>query len=152
MILLVVLGSIYNNYSRSNWTLGPLFGIFGTVTRYYLSTYLNPVNVRFYLGTFICNQLAVLILSFLTLVQRGYNPSLTGPIVSTINGCRVVAALGSGFCGSLSTISTFINEAYNLNLSDALIYHIVSFAISYILLVVTLGAFSWSRGLTEPLC
>ncbi|CAL9730360.1 fluoride export protein 1 [Monosporozyma unispora] len=150
--LFVVLAAVYNNYSRSNWTLGPIFGIVGAFSRYYISTYVNPLNVRFYLGTFTCNQIAVLLLSFFTMIERGYNSSMTAPIAKTVNACRIVSALGSGYCGSLSTISTFINESYNLKLHYALFYNVMTYAISYMLLVVTLGAFSWSRGLTEPMC
>ena len=150
--LFVVLASVYDNSSRSDWTLGPIFGIFGTFSRYYISLFLNPISNKFYVGTFICNQFAVLTLGFFTLVQRGYNSSLTGPIISRINACRIVSGLASGYCGSLSTISTFLNEGYNMKLSYALIYYLVTIALSFIFLVVTLGAFSWSRGLTLPVC
>lgn len=152
IILFVVLASVYDNVSRSDWTLGPIFGIFGTFARYYISLFFNPLSKKFYYGTFMCNEFAVLTLGFFTLVQRGYNSSLTGPIVSRINACRIVSSLAGGFCGSLSTISTFINEGYNMDLAHALNYYIITIALSYILLVITLGAFSWSRGLTESIC
>lgn len=152
IVLFVVLASVYDNSSRGDWTLGPIFGIFGTFARYYVSLYLNPLRKRFYFGTFICNEFAILTLGFFTLIQRGYNSSLTGPIISKVNSCRIVSSLSTGFCGSLSTISTFINEGYNMELYYALIYYTITVAVSYIFLVVTLGAFSWSRGLTEPVC
>lgn len=151
-VIFVVLAAVYDNYSRSDWTLGPLFGIVGAFTRYYISTYVNPLHVRFYLGTFTCNQIAILLLSFFTIIERGYNSSITAPIAKTVNTCRIITALGTGYCGSLSTVSTFINESYNLKLTNAIFYNVISYAVSYILLVVTLGAFSWSRGLTEPMC
>lgn len=152
IVIFVVLAAVYDNYSRSDWTLGPLFGIVGAFSRYYISKYLNPVHAGFYLGTFTCNQIAILLLSFFTIIERGYNSSLTAPIAKVVNTCRIVSALGSGYCGSLSTISTFINESYSLKLSSALFYNVTTYAVSYILLTVTLGAFSWSRGLTEPMC
>lgn len=152
IILIIVLSAVYDNYAREDWTVAPLFGIIGAFTRYYVSAIMNPWCKTFFIGTYTCNQFAVLVLSFLTIVQRGKDSSLRLPIVKGKNACHIVEALESGYCGSLSTISTFINEGYKLPLSKTLIYFISTFAVSYIMFVVTLGAFSWSRGLIEPVC
>ncbi|SMN19441.1 similar to Saccharomyces cerevisiae YOR390W Putative protein of unknown function [Maudiozyma saulgeensis] len=153
IILVVVLAAYYDNYSRGKWTLPPLFGIFGAYCRLYISKWMNPINKDFPYGTFVCNVFATLILSILTIVVRGKlhegNPL---PIVHTKNACNVITALMSGFCGSLSTFSTFANEAYKLPLPRTIIYYSASIVLAYALVVITLGSYAWTRGLTLSYC
>lgn len=151
--LIIVLTCVYNNNSRSKWTLPQLFAIPGSFLRYYLALWLNQNIKSFPLGTFFANELAVLTMAVFTMCARGksgYGSSI--PIASSLTQCRVVSALSSGFCGSLSTISTFINEGYNLPLAHALIYYAISISTSYILEVILLGSMAWTRGLTIPVC
>lgn len=151
--LLITLAGVYGNYSRGEWTLPPLFGICGSFARFYISKFLNPKNPKFPIGTFCTNQLSVAIIAVLTLVLRGrkgYNES--SPIVNDVNACHVVSGLVSGYCGSMSTVSTFINEGYKLNFLMMVRYVSISVAVSYCLFVIILGSFSWSRGLTNPVC
>lgn len=153
IILIVILAAYYDNYSRSKWTLPALFGIFGAYGRLYISKWFNPLNKNFYYGTFICNVTATLLSGIFTIVLRGKlhhdNPL---PIIHTKNACRVVTALMGGLCGSLSTMSTFSNEAYKLPLPRTIIYYTATIGLSYILLVITLGSYSWTRGLTATYC
>ncbi|CAB4254725.1 similar to Saccharomyces cerevisiae YOR390W Putative protein of unknown function [Maudiozyma barnettii] len=153
IILIVVLAAYYDNYSRGKWTLPPLFGIFGAYGRLYVSKWLNPRSNNFFYGTFACNVFSTLVLSVLTMVIRGKlhrdNPL---PIVHTKNACRVITAFMSGFCGSLSTLSTFANEAYKLPLPRTIIYYLSTIILSYVLVVVTLGSYAWTKGLTQSYC
>lgn len=151
--LIIVLTCVYGNYSRGKWTLPALFGIFGGYLRYELSNWLNAVVKSFPIGTFAANQFAVLTIAVFQLVIRGrknYHEVL--PVAHTVNSCRVTTALMGGFCGSLSTISTFINEGYKLEFVAMLIYYLASTATSYCLLVIVLGSYAWTRGLTNALC
>ncbi|GMM58308.1 fluoride transporter [Maudiozyma humilis] len=153
IILIVILAAYYGNYSRGKWTLPPLFGIFGAYCRLYISKWVNPISKKFYFGTFICNVTATLLSAIFTLVLRGrkdYHDPL--PIIHTKNACRVVTALMGGFCGSLSTMSTFSNEAYLLPLGRTLVYYSATVGLAYILIVITLGSYAWTRGLTAAYC
>lgn len=155
MAMIIVLASYYGNYSRGRWTLPCLFGIPGSFLRYYLSKWCNNRKSfnNYPLGTFIANAFACCLLAILTMVQRGQTNSFTHHrIVQSKNVCRIVSALGNGFCGSLSTISTFINEVYGKNLIFTLKYYFVSFFVSYCLFVIILGSYAWTKGLTEPVC
>ncbi|CCK71556.1 FluC/FEX family fluoride channel KNAG_0H01430 [Huiozyma naganishii CBS 8797] len=151
--LLIVLACVYNNYSRAVWTLPPLFGIFGSLLRHHLSLSFNSGNVRFPHGTFIANQLGVILICVFDMVQRGKkNGHSNTPIITSVTACRVVSALSNGFCGCLSTLSTFMNEGYRLGFRGSLFYYSVSFGVSYIVCIIMLGSLAWSRGLTVPVC
>ena len=104
-------------------------------------------------GTFFANTFATLLIGIFTMVQRGKKRSFIDvPIVNNLNSCHIVSALISGFCGTLSTISTFINEGYKLPFIHMFVYYIISIALSYCLLVITLGSYAWKRGLTLAAC
>ncbi|CCF58264.1 hypothetical protein KAFR_0E01100 [Kazachstania africana CBS 2517] len=151
--LLIVLVCVYNNYARARYTLGPLFGIFGSLLRFYLSLYANPLSKTFPIGTFIANIFATLVLSIITLVTHGKQHFHSAiPVAHSKTACRVATALGTGFCGCLSTISTFINEAYKLPFRSMLVYYFVSIFVGYCIVVITLGSYAWTRGLTNSVC
>lgn len=152
-VTILVLTLVYGNYSRGKWTLFSLFGIFGGYLRYYLSNWCNGWVAAFPMGTFIANEFAVILIACFQIVLRGrknYHEQL--PVAHSINSCHVTSSLISGFCGSLSTISTFINEGYKLGFNNMIIYYFVSVFVSYSLLVVIMGSYSWTRGLTIPVC
>ncbi|EDO19268.1 hypothetical protein Kpol_1036p10 [Vanderwaltozyma polyspora DSM 70294] len=151
--LIVTLAGVYGNYSRGKWTLPTLFGIFGSFGRYYISKLLNPRLANFPIGTFTVNQFAVIFITVLELVQRGKKHSNGNiPIINTVNACHVTAALSTGFCGGLSTVSTFINEGYKMKFIHLLRYFVSSISVSYAICVIILGSYSWSVGLTVPVC
>lgn len=151
--LIIVLTCVYGNYSRGIWTLPQIFGIFGSYLRFELANWFNSQNNAFPLGTFIANEFAVILIAVFQVIyrgRRGYGESL--PIASTPNQCHISTALISGFCGSLSTISTFINEGYKLEFVEMLVYYGTTISVSYCFIVIILGSYAWTRGLTEPLC
>ncbi|CAI4037904.1 hypothetical protein SMKI_04G2400 [Saccharomyces mikatae IFO 1815] len=153
IILFVVLCAYFDNYSRGKWTLPCLFGIFAGFLRYWLAERFNKKYEKFPLGTFFANTFATLLIGIFTMVQRGKKRSFIDvPIVNNLNSCHIVSALISGFCGTLSTISTFINEGYKLPFIHMFVYYIISIALSYCLLVITLGSYAWKRGLTLAAC
>ncbi|VVT56642.1 uncharacterized protein SAPINGB_P005192 [Magnusiomyces paraingens] len=110
----------------------------------------------FPVGTFICNIFAVLVLSSLVLVQRGASPSSPIgeklPIGGVVHGavrCDVVRALADGFCGSLSTISTFVNELMGMNVMRAYIYGTISVSVGLASVVLILGSYIWTNGMAN---
>lgn len=151
--LIIVLSCVYDNKSRSLWTLPELLCIPGGFLRYYLAVWFNSSLEFFPLGTFYANQFAVITLAVFTMCLRGRsNSDPSMPIAKTITQCHVLSALSTGFSGTLSTISTFINEGYHLPLSKALTYYGLSIIGSYCFFVVMLGSLAWTRGLTNSAC
>lgn len=151
--LFIVLACVYDNSSQGIWTLPPLFAIAGSYIRFELSNWLNGINKDFPIGTFTANQLGSLLIAVFQIIYRGrrnFGDDLT--VARTVRQCRVITGLTSGFSGGLSTISTFINEGYRLGFTDMLIYYATSVAVSYSLIVIILGSYAWTRGLTSPLC
>lgn len=151
--LIIVLGCVYDNHSRSFWTLPELLAIPAGFLRYYLAVWFNRSLEFFPLGTFFANQLAVITLAAFTMCLRGRSSGYSyAPIAKTVTQCQILTALSTGFSGTLSTISTFINEGYHLPLGRALIYYGASISLSYCILVIMLGSLAWTRGLTSSTC
>jgi fluoride ion exporter CrcB/FEX len=80
----------------------------GAILRFLLAN-LNPLDPfidRFPLGTFLANMIATLVISGVFAAQRR-PPTSGGPAVT----CNALYAIQQGFCGCLSTVSTFAVEA-----------------------------------------
>jgi len=96
-----------------------LGGAVGAIVRYYFYKFL-PKPMSFPLATFTVNMIASFILGFI-LGMFEYQRGLPG---------QLKLAIATGFCGALSTFSTFVADDYFLLLDGkaliALLYTIVS--------------------------
>jgi fluoride exporter len=99
----------------------------------------------FPLGTFSANMLATIILGGCNLIQGRVRTPIS--IVS----CAVLYGIDNGFCGCLSTVSTFAVELDTLTRSHAYIYAGVSIALGIVILVFVVGISAWTQGYV-PLC
>ncbi|GAA5969032.1 hypothetical protein JCM3765_005272 [Sporobolomyces pararoseus] len=131
-LFLLILGP--SSY-RPRATFAIVFGPVGTLLRFNLSKYLNPINPRFPIGTFSANVLAVLIFAILGIFARHPNSALS---------CAAIKGLEDGLCGSLSTVSSFVVELRTLGRKDSWRYFWASWTASEAMLVVVLGAWVWS--------
>jgi CrcB protein len=115
--------------------LSLLFSIAGSFVRFFLSKF-NCNFPNFALGTFLANILAVVILSILTILNHAEIPSIA---------CTWIYALQYGFCGCLSTVSTFIVELANLKLIHAYQYSSSSISIGILATFIIVGSYQLSN-------
>lgn len=93
----VIFAAIFSQ-NQKELALVCVFSPAGALARWYLSFY-NGKWPHFPIGTYIANVFATAFIAVLALLQSGV---FLMPIA-----CQVVQALQDGFCGCLSTISTF---------------------------------------------
>ncbi|KAI8645111.1 CrcB-like protein-domain-containing protein [Parasitella parasitica] len=137
----VVFAAIFSSNQRE-LAFACVFAPVGALARWYLSFH-NARTPHFPVGTFAANVFGTLVLAILALVQ-------SGPRTSAI-ACEVVAGLEDGFCGCLTTISTFVVELTTLPRKPSYIYGFSSVAIAQCFMFVILGSYIWSQGV-NPMC
>lgn len=131
-----------------NWRGIALFALvfapLGCLARFYASMYLNSYFPQFPLGTFFVNILGTAILG----MAFDFQHSATASVIS----CQVFQGLMDGFCGCLTTISTWIVELTTLKKVAAYSYGSLSVAVALALLVAIMGTFRWTVGFATLKC
>lgn len=127
---------------RHQATAAILFSFPGTLTRYALAMFLTPHLKLFPLGTFVANTGGTAIIGMLHVLQR--LPSSPSP-----TACSILQALMDGYCGCLTTVSTFAVEVGALQTSSAWIYVGLSWGVSQLLLLVILGPSWWAGHVSD---
>lgn len=131
---------------RHQVTAALLFSFPGTVTRYLLSIYLNPLINIMPLGTFTANVIGTALLGAFHVLQSTSTPP--SPKI-----CAILQGLGDGYCGCLTTVSTFAAEVGTLRERKAWFYAVVSWGTGQLLLLVVLGPSFWAGHISEqPTC
>lgn len=130
---------------RSIATAAILFSFPGTLSRYILSTQLNPRIKSFPVGTLIANEVATAILVACHIIQRA--PNAPSPVA-----CSILQGFIDGYCGCLSTVSSFIAEVRLLKGRKAWLYVVTSIGIGQMLCLVLLGPVWWSGRIQEGNC
>ncbi|KAI0750734.1 CrcB-like protein-domain-containing protein [Daedaleopsis nitida] len=119
---------------RHEVTAALLFSFPGTLSRYLLSVLLNPRLKLFPLGTFAANTLGTALLGAFQVLQTVQDPRPLGA-----RACAVLRGLADGYCGCLTTVSTFAAEVDALDGRRAWIYVALSWLVSQALLAVIIG-------------
>lgn len=152
VIITCVLLGVKPHGAWRSWTFSMLFAPPGAILRYYLSKYLNSKVANFPMGTFAANILGSLLLAVFNLLGRGKLPGNNRRIVNHVMGCHVLNGLDDGFCGALTTVSTFVAELFALRTWFSYRYGISSIMVGFAMFILILGSYNWTVGLTDPYC
>jgi CrcB protein len=141
-ILTIPMYFILPHRYRAEATAALLFSFPGALLRHIISIKLNPLNKSFPLGTFAVNLLGTLLVGTFHSLQRdhGHSGSLS---------CVMLQALMDGFCGCLSTVSTFAVEIRGLRVR-AWVYAGASIFAAQLVLVFVTGIPRWTGAISEP--
>ena len=116
-----------------------LFASLGTYIRWHLAPF-NAAVTDFKLGTFLVNILGSWILGGITVAQI---------VVSERNDNRLVLSVlrgvATGFCGCLTTVSTFAVELTSLSLRGTYLYAVCSLIAAQVGLLVIRGTYEWTK-------
>ncbi|KAG0161153.1 hypothetical protein PDIDSM_8686 [Penicillium digitatum] len=128
-----------------------VFAPLGCLLRFFVSLHLNSRIPTFPLGTFAVNIFGTIIEGLCYDLQHVNGLGAVGPAAMT--GCQVLQGVMDGFCGSLTTISTWVAELKGLaHRRHAYLYGSVSIVVALGFLVVIMGSLLWTRGFAEPVC
>jgi CrcB protein len=137
---------------RSQALFACSFAPFGCLARYYISFYLNPKLTAFPLGTFTVNLFGTAVLGMSYDLQR-VPLRFSGFVGGSLLGCQVLQGIQDGFCGALTTVSTWIAEIDALKQKmNKYIYGTASVLGGLALLVVIMGSVRWTVGWGDMIC
>ncbi|EGX94265.1 CrcB-like protein [Cordyceps militaris CM01] len=123
-----------------------VFAPLGCLARFYLALFLNGRRPSFPLGTFAANVLGTVILGMAW--DLAHSVSGGGGVL----GCQLLQGVEDGFCGCLTTVSTWVAELSSLRRKSAYIYGSVSVVVSVALMVVIMGSLRWTQGFAPLQC
>jgi CrcB protein len=121
-----------------------VFAPLGCLGRFYASIYLNGRIASFPVGTFVVNILGTAIL--------GMAYDLQHVPLGGVVGCQVLQGIEDGFCGCLTTVSTWVSELNSLRRRNAYRYGAVSVIVALCFLIVIMGSMQWTRGFSALQC
>lgn len=137
---------------KTSYALSIVIGVVGSWVRFRLSAYNGSFGISWFpSGTLMANVFACLLLPVLYILLYGYKDAATGTMIVTSKVHRMaITAFSSGFCGSLSTMSSFVNELYNLEYPlQRYTYFGVTFLSCFIIMFVIICPYAWTRGFIE---
>ncbi|OJJ37546.1 hypothetical protein ASPWEDRAFT_458712 [Aspergillus wentii DTO 134E9] len=124
-----------------------VFAPLGCLLRFYVSLLLNARIPSFPLGTFTVNIFGTVIEGMC------YDLQHVGGIGTVLTSCQVLQGVMDGFCGSVTTVSTWVSELNGLSRRRyAYIYGVSSVAVGLGFLVVIMGSLGWTIGYKSPIC
>ncbi|KAJ2502871.1 hypothetical protein GGH96_000741 [Coemansia sp. RSA 1972] len=140
----VVVGTAHDARSVS---ISVLMGPAGTLVRWKLSK-LNTHGTarRLPAGTLLANTMGCAVLAAVHTLQNG------GLVRPSHTSCQVLTAISDGFCGCLTTISTFAHELHALPPRHAATYTIVSIAATQLLFILVCGIYFETAHVDYSIC
>lgn len=140
-----------NDAWRGQALFACVFAPVGCLLRYYVSLFLNPIMPSFPLGTFTVNIFGTAVLGMAYDLQH---VSLigTGVVGGSLVGCQVLQGIMDGFCGALTTVSTWILEIDVLRRKHAYTYALLSIGAGLSLLIMIMGSVRWTIDWSTIVC
>lgn len=132
------------DYWRGVAVFSLVFAPLGTLARFYVSLWLNGLRPAFPLGTFVANMLGAVVLGMSWDLQRV-------PLGDVV-GCQVLQGVEDGFCGCLTTVSTWVAELAGLRRRHAWFYGSASVVGGFAIMVAVMGGLRWSDGFAALKC
>lgn len=149
----ILLAALPNGSRMRKWRGEALFALVfapvGCLLRWQLSRSFNARMPSFPIGTFAANIFGVAILAMCYDIQHS-RASVTA--VGGIIGCQVLQGVEDGFCGCLTTVSTWMLELTTLKRRHAYRYGVMSVSIALAVVVVLMGSVKWGRGYVDAAC
>ena len=145
------------SWMQETWRGEALYAIvvapLGCLLRFYASLHLNGKIASFPLGTFAVNIFGTAMLGmFFDLQHAPLGGASRGMIGGGRVGCQVLQGGMDGFCGALTTVSTWVVELKGLRRKHAYFYGGMSVGVALGLLVIIMGSLKWTIGFASPAC
>jgi fluoride exporter len=143
------------SWSNETWRGEVLFALafapVGCLVRFYASLKMNSLVPAFPLGTFAVNMLGTAIEGMCYDIQH-VGVGVMGRVGGGRTGCQVLQGVQDGYCGCLTTVSTWVAEINGLRTRHGYTYALSSVVGALCLMVVIMGSVKWSVGWSEPVC
>lgn len=144
-------GSWIHETWRGQAIFACVFAPAGCLLRFYISLALNPLLPSFPLGTFCVNIFGTAVLGMSWDLQRVRIDGM-GVMGGGRVGCQVLQGIMDGFCGCLTTVSTWVLELNGLRRGWAYVYGATSVAVGVGIVVAVMGGVRWSVGWSDLAC
>lgn len=128
-----------------------VFAPVGCLLRFYASLKLNGIVAFFPLGTFAVNMFGTAVEGMCYDIQH-VGVGTMGFVGGGLVGCQVLQGIQDGFCGCLTTVSTWVAEINGLKRKHGYFYAFSSVVGALCLMVAIMGSVRWSVGFAEPVC
>lgn len=128
-----------------------VFAPLGCLLRFYASLKLNGLVPAFPLGTFAVNMLGTAVEGMCFDIQH-VGVGIMGRVGGGVIGCQVLQGVLDGFCGCLTTISTWVSEINGLKRKHGWAYAFGSVFGGLCLMLIIMGSVAWSVGYENEAC
>lgn len=146
---------------RTSWTeeswrgealFALVFGPAGCLLRFFVSIKLNRKAPSFPLGTFIVNMFGTMVMAIVWDLQRAPPSDSFRGFFNHLVACQVLQGISDGFCGCLTTISTWAVELSGLRRKHAYVYGFTSVSVGLAIATTIMGSLRWTVGIRQPIC
>ena len=144
-------GTWANETWRGEVLFAIVFAPLGTLLRFYVSLKMNGLVKWFPLGTFAVNMFGTAVEGMCYDIQH-VGVGVMGQVGGGRVGCQVLQGVMDGFCGCLTTVSTWVAEINGLKRKHGYFYASASVIGGLCLMVIIMGSVRWSVGYSEPVC
>ncbi|GAB7339311.1 hypothetical protein MBLNU457_5961t1 [Dothideomycetes sp. NU457] len=145
-------GTWANEVWRGEVLFALVFAPVGCLIRWYASLKLNGLVPYFPLGTFAVNIFGTCVEGMCYDLQHAPLTAVGGAVGGGRVGCQVLQGVQDGFCGCLTTVSTWVAELQGLRRRHAWLYGAASVLVGLALMVIIMGSVRWTIGFSATAC